>query len=62
MNSKVLEGLIRILENQVTIKEHFGIIKERRRYSDDEYYRDSLVLEGLEEELAECKAREESKD
>ena len=58
MNKVILEALIRILENQVTIKEHIGIIKERSSWGDNEYYRDSLVLNNLEQEFADCRARE----
>jgi hypothetical protein len=57
-DKRVLEGLIRILENQVTIKEHLGIIKSRSTYDDDEYYRDHIVLGYMEDKLAELRANE----
>ena len=57
-DKRVLEGLIRILENQVTIKEHLGIIKGRSIYDDNEYYRDKLVLGYMEDKLAELRANE----
>lgn len=44
----IINGLIRILENQVTIKEHMGIIKTREKYVDDEYYSDAIAIEDLE--------------
>lgn len=58
MDKVILEALIRILENQMTIKEHIGIIKQRDGWHDNEYYRDSLVLNNLEEAFADCRARE----
>ena len=45
----IINGLIRILENQVTIKEHMGIIKTREKHVDDEYYLDCQAIEFLEE-------------
>lgn len=59
MDKVILEALIRILENQMTIKEHIGIIKERSNWGDNEYYRDSLVLRNLEEVFAEYRTSEE---
>lgn len=58
MDEKILETLIRILENQVTIKEHLGIIKGRNIYDDNEYYRDRIVLGHMEDKLAELRANE----
>ena len=58
MDSRVLEGLIRILENQITIKEHIGIIKSHDTWNDNEYYRDQLVLRDMENLLAEHRAAE----
>lgn len=57
-NTTVLEGLIRILENQITIKEHIGIIKSHDSWNDNEYYRDQLVLRDMENLLAEHRAAE----
>lgn len=44
----IINGLIRILENQITIKKHMGIIKTREKYVDDEYYSDTIAIEDLE--------------
>lgn len=48
MNERaIINGLIRILENQVTIKEHMGIIKTREKHFDNEYYSDAIAIEDL---------------
>lgn len=44
----IINGMIRILNNQVIIKEHMGIIKSREKYVDDEYYLDCQAIEELE--------------
>ena len=44
----IINALIRILKNQVTIKEHMGLIKTRDKYVDDEYYSDAIAIEDLE--------------
>ena len=57
-NKTMLEGLIRILENQITIKEHIGIIKSHDTWNDNEYYRDQLVLRDMENLLADYRSAE----
>ena len=46
----IIDALIRILENQITIKEHLGIIKSRSVYDDNEYYHDLKSIEELKRE------------
>lgn len=45
-----IDALVRILENQITIKEHLGIIKSRSKYDDNEYYRDMGFITELKKE------------
>lgn len=48
---EIIDALIRIIQNQITIKEHLGIIKTREKYVDDEYYSDRIAIEDLENYL-----------
>jgi hypothetical protein len=48
LETAIINALIRIIENQITIKEHMGIIKTREKYVDDEYYSDVVAIEDLE--------------
>ena len=48
---EIIDALIRIIRNQITIKEHLGIIKTRQKYVDDEYYSDCIAIEDLENYL-----------
>ena len=51
LEREIIDALIRILRNQITIKEHLGIIKTRQKYIDDEYYSDCIAIEDLEHYL-----------
>lgn len=46
-NRIIAEALIRILNNQMEIKKHFGLIKDDGYYGDGHY--DRLIIEQLEE-------------
>ena len=48
LEREIINALLRILNNQITIKEHLGIIKTRQKYVDDEYYSDCIAIEDLE--------------
>ena len=58
MDGIILKALMRILDNQVTIKEHIGIIKQRDGWKDNEYYLDSTLLYEMEEKLSEYRHME----
>ena len=44
----LIDALVRILENQITIKEHLGIINKRNEHIDNEYYYDKEAIDKLE--------------
>ena len=46
-NRIIADALIKILENQIEIKKHFGLAKDGGYYGD--CYRDNLIMEELEE-------------
>ena len=43
----LIDALVRILENQITIKEHIGIINRRNEHIDNEYYYDKKIIDNL---------------
>ena len=48
LETAIIHALIRILENQITIKERLGIIRNRDRYIDNEFYLDDSTITDLE--------------
>ncbi len=51
LETAIIHALIRILENQITIKERLGIIRNRDRYIDNEFYLDDSTITDLEKYL-----------